>query len=532
MIDIGSQVGDYEVLEKLGTGGAGRVYKVRHRITGRIEALKVLLPGRSLDEVSRERFLREVRVQANLAHANIASVLTAFESEDGLVSVMEFVEGESLGEYLEHNRLDREEQLNYARQALSALAYAHSRGVIHRDIKPENLLIGPAKTLKITDFGLAKTVTDITLTSTGTPMGSVFYISPEQITAAVPVDHRADIYSLGAVLYQLTTGRRPFRGSQAYELMRAHLEQQPVPPSEVDPSIPAGLSQAILKALAKDPKDRFASAEEFSLALQSSAAQSSRPAGRSRPAIFAALADRRLLQFIAFLFILSAAALFFASRRDSQEPSRPTTAVQHDSPAVPAPAPAEESKPSPIDADAAEAPAANEPATPPVTEPALLPATVQVRILNSFGSDRAAGRVSADVVSPAALAGYRIDGRIIEAKSSGKPGSQSELKIAFTALHGAGEAVPIAVEVQGFRNSQGSSGVDENGSQVKLKGGVIQRGKQVASGIGSAVGGLFGRKGKRDGSTPEAATFTAKAARIEFLPGSEFDLYVARLDPD
>ena len=105
MIDVGSQVGEYEVLERLGTGGAGRVYKVRHRITGRIEALKVLLPARSLDEESRGRFLREVRVQANLNHPNIASVLTAFESEDGLVLVMEFVEGESLGEYLERGRL-------------------------------------------------------------------------------------------------------------------------------------------------------------------------------------------------------------------------------------------------------------------------------------------------------------------------------------------------------------------------------------------------------------------------------------------
>lgn len=550
MIDTGSQVGDYEVLEKLGAGGVGRVYKVRHRITGRIEALKVLLPARSLDDESRERFLREGRVQANLDHPNIASVLTAFESEDGLVLVMEFVEGESLGEYLEHGRLALDEQLSFATQALSGLAYAHSRGVIHRDIKPENLLIGPLKTLKITDFGLAKAVTDISLTATGTPKGSVYYISPEQIAAAGPVDQRADIYAMGAVLYQLTTGRRPFRGSQAFELMRAHLEQQPVPPSEVDASIPAALSQAILKALAKDPKDRFASAEEFSreisLALQDAPAKISQPARPATPSILALLADRRLLPFLALIAILSAAALFVASRPASRAPIQQATAEQGSPVAAPltdlpaieqrggTPPPTEpKPKASPVQAAEAKAPPPDEPTPPAAAAPVALPATVQVRILNSFGSDQNAGQISAEVISPAALAGYRIDGQVIDAKSSGKPDGQSDIRIAFTALHGAGQAVPIAGEIRGFRNSQGASGVDEDGKELKMKGGVIKRGKRVASGIGSAVGGLFGRRGKRDRSSPTtAATLTARAARISFLPGSEFDLYLTQADSD
>jgi len=550
MIDVGSQVGDYDVLEKLGAGGVGRVYKVRHRITGRIEALKVLLPARSLDEESRERFLREVRVQANLEHANIASVLTAFESEDGLVLVMELVEGESLGEYLEHGRLALDEQLSYATQALSGLAYAHSRGVIHRDIKPENLLIGPSKTLKITDFGLAKTITDISLTATGTPKGSVYYISPEQIRAAEPVDQRADIYSMGVVLYQLTTGRRPFRGSQAFELMRAHLEQQPVPPSEVDASIPPALSQAILKALAKDPNDRFASAEEFSRELSlalpdppTKISQPARPAVASAQSILALFAERRLLQRIALIVIVSAAALFVASRLAPRMPIQQTMAEQElpvaapltDQPAVEQPVstpPPTEPKPSPVQAVEAKAPPPDEPSPTQATAPVRLPATVQVRILNSFGSDQDAGQISAEVISPPDLAGYRIDGQVIEAKSSGKPDGQSALRIAFTALHGAGQAVPIASEIRGFRNSQGASGVDENGKELKMKGGVIRRGKRVASGIGSAVGGLFGRKGHRNRSSQTAATLTARAARISFLPGSEFDLYVTRPNLD
>ena len=194
--------------------------------------------------------------------------------------------------------------------------------------------------------------------------------------------------------------------------------------------------------------------------------------------------------------------------------------------------PAVEPKPSPVQAVGTEPPPSEESAAPPAAAQTLLPAAVQVRILDSFGSDQDESRISAEVLSPPELAGYRIDGRVTEARSSGKPDGQSDFKIAFTALHGGGEAVPIAGEIQGFRNSQGAAGVDENGKELKMKGGVLQRGKQVASGIGSAVGGLFGRKGKRDRSSPTAATFTAKAARITFLPGSEFDLYVTPFDSD
>jgi serine/threonine-protein kinase len=552
MIDVGSQVGDYEVLEKLGAGGVGRVYKVRHRITGRIEALKVLLPHRSLDEQSRDRFLREARVQANLQHPNIASVLTAFDSEDGLVLVMEFIAGEPLSQYLERGRLPLDEQLRYATQALSGLAYAHSRGVIHRDIKPENLLIGPSKTLKLTDFGLAKTVTDIQLTATGTPMGSVYYLSPEQVTQGDAVDHRADIYSMGAVLYQLAAGRRPFRGSQAYELMRAHLEEQPVPPADVDASVPAELSRVILRAMSKDPNDRFASADEFSfelsLALRKPPARISAPVELAAPKAVspsALLADRSLVRFLALIAVVSFAALFVASRWRPAAPTR-QTAMEQESPlespppaeptaetvssALPA-AERERSKPSPVQAEEAEPPQADQPVVPSSSVTAILPVVVQVRILNAFGSDSAAGGISAEIINPPAFAGYHIDGRVIEAKSSGKEDGESNLKVAFTVLQGAGQAVPIESEIQGFRNSQGIAGADEDGKELKMKGGVLKRGKRVARGIGSAVGGLFGRKGNRD-RPPAAATLTAKAARISFLPGSEFDLYVTELDSD
>ncbi len=546
MIDVGSQVGDYEVLATLGAGGVGGVYKVRHRITGRVEALKVLLPARSLDGESRERFLREARVHANLQHPNIASVLTAFESEYGLVLVMELVEGESLGAYLERGRLTWDEQLRFAVQALSGLAYAHSRGVIHRDIKPENLLIDSAKTLKITDFGLAKTETDLRLTATGTPMGSVYYLSPEQVTRGDALDHRADIYSMGVILYQLATGRRPFRGNHAYELMRAHVEEQPTPPDEIDATIPAAYSRAILKAMAKKPEDRFTSADEFSFelsqALRNPPALAALPARSAVPA--AAMSKqhsgRRRQGALVLLAIIAVAGLLVGSwslptspvEQAAVDQQLPDPATPQDEPAVqadPRAGLAEEPKPSPIQ-PAEEAPPLDQEATPTAVASLDLPATVQVRILNSFGSD-AAGEIAAQIISPPELVGYRVGGQVIGAKSSGKPDGESDLRIAFTVLEGAGQNVAIESEIQGFRNSQGGSGLDENGKELKMKSGILKRGKKVAAGIGSAVGGLFGRKRNRD-RMPNSATLTTRAARISFSPGSEFDLYVTQLDAD
>jgi serine/threonine protein kinase len=266
-IDVGYVVGDYRVLASLGAGGVGRVYKVRHSITGRIEALKVLLPDYAQNEQQAERFLREIKVQANLNHPNIASVHNAFRVGSSLLMVMEFVEGESLDKLIARGRLPLQQALDYTSQALSALSYAHSRGVVHRDVKPENMLVTPGGTLKVTDFGLAKTATDIRLTVTGATLGSLYYISPEQVSGGADLDKRADIYSMGAVLYELVTGRRPFEGSQPFHLMQAHVEQPPRPPVEWIPSLPPSLNDAILQAMQKRPEARFDSAEQFQSAV-------------------------------------------------------------------------------------------------------------------------------------------------------------------------------------------------------------------------------------------------------------------------
>jgi len=273
----GDRIGDYEVLAPLGAGGMGSVYKVRHAISQRIEALKVILPSTSSTPETVERFLREIRLQASLEHPHIASLHNAFRIHDELVMVMEFVEGVSLSEKLRSPGITLGQALEYAAQVLAALAYAHAHGVIHRDIKPSNVMIASHSVVKLLDFGLAMSSSsgaggrdgDLTLTQPGMLLGSPYYISPEQARGE-RADARSDVYSSGAMLYEMVAGRPPFDASGAggaYAIIYAHLQQAPRSPAEVNPQVPQELARIILKALAKSPADRFASAQEFLAAL-------------------------------------------------------------------------------------------------------------------------------------------------------------------------------------------------------------------------------------------------------------------------
>jgi serine/threonine-protein kinase len=265
-IEIGQTVGGYQVIALLGRGGMGKVYKVRNVISDRVEAMKVLLDDATAAPDLAERFLREIKVVAALEHPNIASLRTAFKVDDQLIMIMELVEGSSLDEKLRGGRLNALYALECTCQVLAALSYAHRLGVIHRDIKPANILITAGGVVKLTDFGIASKAGDPKLTAPGTALGSLYYMSPEQLKAE-PLDVRSDLYSLGATLYECVTGRHPFQGDSFYAIMRGHLEQKPLPPMRLSPDIPEGLSRIIEQALEKAPERRFQSAEEFRDAL-------------------------------------------------------------------------------------------------------------------------------------------------------------------------------------------------------------------------------------------------------------------------
>jgi serine/threonine protein kinase len=264
---IGERIGDYEIIEVLGSGGMGKVYKVRNVLSERIEAMKVLLPSLGGDADMFSRFLREIKVQAALDHPHIARLHTSQMVGRELIMAMEYVDGTSLEKLLAQGPLGWRETVDYAEQALDALAYAHSHDVIHRDIKPANIMLTPAGIIKLMDFGIARLKTDYRLTQTGRVVGSLFYMSPEQIKGGEP-DARSDIYSFGITVYELVTGRRPFQGDSDYSLMAAHLQQIPAAPIEIVPGFPTELNEIILKAIAKDPAGRFQTAGALRDALQ------------------------------------------------------------------------------------------------------------------------------------------------------------------------------------------------------------------------------------------------------------------------
>ena len=266
-LQIGSTIGDYQGVGILGAGGMGKVYKVRNVISDRLEAMKVLLPDLASQTELADRFLREIKVQASLEHPNIASLHTAVRVDNQLLMLMEFVDGMTLEQRLKAGPLPPAQAVDYISQALSALEFAHQHGVIHRDIKPANMMLTPAGVVKLMDFGIAKAATDQRLTMTGTTMGSLYYMSPEQIQGASDIDSRADLYSVGVSLYELVTGQRPFDGDSQFAIMSAHLQKMPVPPVVIDPKLPQGLNDAILMSVAKDRAARFQTAGAFRNAL-------------------------------------------------------------------------------------------------------------------------------------------------------------------------------------------------------------------------------------------------------------------------
>jgi len=280
---IGDTVGDYQIIGVLGAGGMGRVYQVKNLISDRLDAMKVLLPDLANEPDLADRFIREIKVLASLNHPNIAGLRTALRVENQLLMIMEFVEGATLDDKLKSGPLPVQDAIDYASQVLAALGYAHAQGVIHRDIKPANMMLTPENVVKLMDFGIAKSKTDRKLTMTGTTMGSLYYMPPEQVQG-LALDHRSDLYSFGVSLYEMVTGSRPFKGQSDYDLMVAQLQKAPLPPIDIQPELPKTLNDIIMTALEKDPANRFQSAEAFRFALQSvRGAVSSSPVASAQP---------------------------------------------------------------------------------------------------------------------------------------------------------------------------------------------------------------------------------------------------------
>lgn len=270
----GTRVGSYEIVDVLGGGGMGQVFRVRHTISDRVEAMKVLLSTSAANQETIDRFTREIRVLAGLSHPNIAALYTAFHHDGQMVMIMEYVEGMNLRQRLAAG-VRMEEAASYARQILGALNYAHSRDVIHRDIKPSNIMVMPDGRVKLLDFGLALAMPDQRLTVTGVLLGSMHYIAPEQISGEAS-DARSDLYAVGVTLYELVTGKLPFEGSTYPQVIAAHLWQQLVSPSEINPEIPREFSAVVMKALEKDRRHRWQTAREFLAALESAELGSAR----------------------------------------------------------------------------------------------------------------------------------------------------------------------------------------------------------------------------------------------------------------
>jgi hypothetical protein len=345
-LEIGTQVGDYLLLSRIGKGSYGVVYEAEHAITRRRDALKLMLYTGPCAADDEQRFLREIQLQASLQHPNIASVYTAFRTEWGPALAMELVRGESLRAILERRTFRLEEGIGYMQAALCGLAAAERLGIVHRDVKPENILITQDGKVKLTDFGLAHVMNGARLTGSGENIGTPCYMSPEQVVGNEPVDSRSDVYAAGVVLYEIVTGQPPFTGTNGFAVMLAHRNTPPVPPIDVNPATGEALNQVILKALEKDPSKRFHNAGELCNAVELAMAEREHkmvgiPAphpGRPSPWRWVAVTAAAAAGGCGLLFFVAHMATRHVEARANAVPAKPSTAVVQ--PVQPAPPPA------------------------------------------------------------------------------------------------------------------------------------------------------------------------------------------------
>jgi serine/threonine protein kinase len=267
---IGQIVGNYKIEEKIGEGGMGAVYRGVDTMLDREVAIKALRPELASQDSIVERFRTEAVTLAKLNHPNIATLFSLFRHGEELYMVLEFVRGETLDSILKRRgALPAAEAIPVFCQVLDGIDHAHELGIVHRDIKPANMMLTEKGTLKVLDFGIARLLGSARMTRAGNIIGTLEYMAPEQVRGQ-ETDGRSDIYALGMMLYEVLTGRLPFDSENEFELMKMQTEQMPVNPRELNPNIPEAVEEAIMRAIRKDPSERFQTAGDFREMLQES----------------------------------------------------------------------------------------------------------------------------------------------------------------------------------------------------------------------------------------------------------------------
>ena len=264
-LDTAKTVGNYDLLEKIAEGGMGAIYRGRHRESGQVVAIKIMPPHMAQNPVLLKRFEQEFRAASRLDHPNIVRALDYNDNGNSPYLVMEFVEGESLGQKIEREgKMSEAEAIRIIAQVAQGLHRAHKQNLVHRDVKPDNVLVTSDGVAKLADLGLVKeTETDLNLTKTGRGLGTPHFMAPEQFRNAKNADIRCDIYSLGATLYQMVTGELPFRSNGPLDAWMKKIQNDLTPPRQVVPELSERVDWAIRRAMSADPEKRPTSCREF-----------------------------------------------------------------------------------------------------------------------------------------------------------------------------------------------------------------------------------------------------------------------------